>query len=409
VPPSFSAERIRTTAASRLARWPAFPYDMTARVSLWAGVVVVVALFGWGAWERRWIADDGLIVLRTVRNLLAGNGPVFNTGERVEANTSTIWTYLIYLGGWLGGPVRLEYVALVVALVLSVAGVAMAMLGAGRLYAPGLRGRKALLLPAGALVYIAIPPARDFATSGLENSLVLAYLGLLWWMMVCWSQALRAYPVPQPPMPRRGVPPTLRRAPLGAAPPPPTANVVSRFFDAALAFVAGLSVLVRPELALVGGLALIMMLVAARTWRRRVLIIVAGGLVPVGYEIFRMGYYGLLYPGTALAKDASGSKWAQGFVYLANFNRPYLLWAPAILLVGLGLVALVTRGRPWWSRRATPPGYGWVARRVQSPSAVVVFIVVSGLLQAIYWIRQGGDFMHGRVLLTPVPVAGTPV
>ena len=172
------------TAARRLARWPAFPYDVTARLSLWVGVVVVAVLFGWGAWERRWIADDGLIVLRTVRNLLAGNGPVFNTGERVEANTSTIWTYLVYLGGWIGGPVRLEYVALVLALVLSVAGVGMAMLGAGRLYAPSMRGRRALLLPAGALVYIAVPPARDFATSGLENGLVLAYLGLLWWMMV---------------------------------------------------------------------------------------------------------------------------------------------------------------------------------------------------------------------------------
>ena len=69
-------------------------------------------------------------------------------------------------------------------LVLSVAGVALAMLGAGRLYAPGLVGRRALLLPAGALVYIAVPPARDFATSGLENGLVLAYLGLLWWPKV---------------------------------------------------------------------------------------------------------------------------------------------------------------------------------------------------------------------------------
>ena len=403
--------------AGRLARWPAFPYDATARVSLWAGVVAVAALFGWGAWERRWIADDGLIVLRTVRNLLAGNGPVFNVGERVEANTSTFWTYLIYLGGWIGGPVRLEYVALVLALVLSVAGIALLMLGAGRLYAPGLRGRRALLLPAGALVYIAVPPARDFATSGLENSLVMAYLGLLWWMMVCWGQALRAYPVAQqqPPPPRRGVPPTLRRAPFATAVPPlPTANVTSRFFDAALAFIAGLSVLVRPELALIGGLALIMMLVAARGWRRRVLIVAAGGLLPVGYEIFRMGYYGLLYPSTALAKDASGSKWAQGFVYLANFNRPYLLWAPAILLVGLGLVVLVNRGRPWWIRRATPLGYSWLIRRVQSPSAVVIFMIVSGLLQAIYWIRQGGDFMHGRVLLTPLfclvaPVAVIPM
>ncbi|MGV7904034.1 hypothetical protein PJN93_29935, partial [Mycobacterium kansasii] len=47
-------------------------------------------------------------------------------------------------------------------------------------------------------------------------------------------------------------------------------------------------------------------------------------------------------------------------------------------------------------------------------AAVVLFMFVSGLLQAIYWVRQGGDFMHGRVLLTPlfcllIPVAVIPV
>ncbi len=179
------------TVAGRLARWPAFPYDVTVRISLWVSVLVVAALFGWGAWERRWIADDGLIVLRTVRNLLAGNGPVFNAGERVEANTSTVWTYLIYLGGWSAG--RCAGVRGVGPRAgAQRAGVVLAMLGTARLYAPSLQGRRALLLPAGALVYIAVPPARDFATSGLENGLVLAYLGLLWWMMVCWSQAVRS-------------------------------------------------------------------------------------------------------------------------------------------------------------------------------------------------------------------------
>ena len=49
------------------------------------------------------------------RNLLAGNGPVFNQGERVEANTSTIWTYLLYVLSWVGEPMRLEYVALAAA------------------------------------------------------------------------------------------------------------------------------------------------------------------------------------------------------------------------------------------------------------------------------------------------------
>ncbi|MDT5387160.1 MAG: arabinofuranosyltransferase [Mycobacterium sp.] len=373
-------------------RWPAFPYDVTVRISLWVSVLVVTALFGWGSWQRRWIADDGLIVLRTVRNLLAGNGPVFNQGERVEANTSTVWTYLVTLGGWLAGPVQLEYVALTLALVLSVAGLVFAMLGTARLYAPSLRGRRALLLPAGVLVYAALPPARDFATSGLENGLVLAYLGLLWWMMVCWSQAPRINPPP------------------GLSPH----DATSRRFDGTLAFVAGLSVLVRPELALIGGLGLVMMLVAASGWRRRLLIVIAGGLLPVGYQIFRMGYYGLLVPGTAVAKDASGSKWSQGFVYLANFNRPYLLWVPLVLLVGLALLLLAVRGLLWGTRQRPPRNQGRWARLAQSPNTIVFFILVSGLLQAIYWIRQGGDFMHGRVLLTPVfclliPVAVIPI
>ena len=200
--PSSSADAAGEAPAPQRPRWPAlkavgnasFPYDITVRASLWVSVAVVAVLFGWGAWQRRWIADDGLIVLRTVRNLLAGNGPVFNQGERVEANTSVVWTYLVYLASAVTRPLQLEYVALALALGLSLLGLAMLMLGTGRLFAPSLVGRRAIMLPAGALVYIAVPPARDFATSGLESGLVMAYLGLLWWMMVCWSQAKRGRP-----------------------------------------------------------------------------------------------------------------------------------------------------------------------------------------------------------------------
>ncbi len=370
-------------------RWPAFrsvgrtsfPSDITVRVSLWVSVGVVAVLFGWGAWQRRWIADDGLIVLRTVRNLLAGNGPVFNQGERVEANTSVVWTYLVYLVSAGTRPLQLEYVALALALGLSLLGLALLMLGTGRLFAPSLVGRRAIMLPAGALVYIAVPPARDFATSGLESGLVTAYLGLLWWMMVCWAQG------------RRGCPP-------------------GRVSIVTLAFVAGCSVLVRPELALIGGGALIMMLIAAQGGRSRLEIVVAGGLLPVAYQIFRMGYYGLLFPGTALAKDAGGDKWSQGLIYLSNFSGPYALWVPLLLLAGLGLVLWPSARRHQDVAAATSGGP--LARTVQSPAAVAVFILVSGLLQALYWIRQGGDFMHGRVLLVPLlclvaPVAVVPV
>jgi arabinofuranosyltransferase len=387
--PSSSGDAL-AEAPAPAARWPAFrpvgrtsfPSDITVRASLWMSVAVVAVLFGWGAWQRRWIADDGLIVLRTVRNLLAGNGPVFNQGERVEANTSVVWTYLVYLASAVTRPLQLEYVALALALGLSLLGLALLMLGTGRLFAPSLVGRRAIMLPAGALVYIAVPPARDFATSGLESGLVTAYLGLLWWMMVCWAQG------------RRGRPP-------------------GRAFIVTMAFVAGCSVLVRPELALIGGGALIMMLIVAQGGRTRLEIVVAGGLLPVGYQIFRMGYYGLLFPGTALAKDAGGDKWSQGLIYLSNFNGPYALWVPLLLLAGLGLV-LWPSARRYRGDVASATSGGPLARTVQSPAAVAVFMVVSGFLQALYWIRQGGDFMHGRVLLLPLlclvaPVAVVPV
>lgn len=379
MPPSFSAS---ASARGSTTRWPLPRYIAPNRVSLWVTVVTVAALWSWGIWQRRWIADDGLIVLRTVRNLLAGNGPVFNAGERVESNTSTAWTYLVYVGSLIGGPLRLEYVALALALGLSVAGVVFVMLGAARLWGPSLGSSRALFLPAGILVYIAVPPARDFATSGLENGLVTAWVGGLWWLMVRWGQ-----------------------------------GAMGRVGTLALAFVSGLSVLVRPELALIGGLALVMMLLAGSGWAYRASIVVIGGLLPVAYQIFRMGYYGLLVPQTALAKDASGSKWAQGSVYLTNFAGPYTLWLPALILVAL-VAVLAVRGRgPFRSMAGggdERPSRSRFGARVQSPPAVVAFMVFSGLVQGLYWIRQGGDFMHGRVLLTPLfcllaPVAVIPV
>lgn len=340
-----------------------------------SGIVVTAGLFAIGGWERRWIADDGLTVLRTVRNLLAGNGPVFNAGERVEVNTSTAWTYLVWFFGWVTG-VRLEYVVLGIALVLSVAAIVFAILGAARLWGGG--GGQ-LLLPAGALVYIALPPARDYATSGLESSLVICWLAVLWWWLIGWSRAEKV-------------------------------SLASVF---GLSFVAGLAPLIRPEMAVVGALALLMICCAPlpgirlRPWMFRALVVAIAGLVPVAYQIFRMGYYGLPYPNTAVAKDAGGAKWRQGLVYLWNLVGPYWLWVP---LVMLGLAVVVTvRSRRMGSAAAIISGFdaepslrerihrlrGWL----RTPAAVIALMIGSSALLAVYEIRVGGDFMHGRMLL----------
>src|SRR5690606_26993149 len=118
----------------------------------------------------------------TVRNLLAGNGPVFNAGERVEANTSTLWQYLIYLAA-LVTDARLEIIALWLALLFTTVALGLAAWGTTRLHR---RRTSLVLLPAGGLVYLALPPARDFATSGLEWGLSLLWLAVLWWLLVSW-------------------------------------------------------------------------------------------------------------------------------------------------------------------------------------------------------------------------------
>lgn len=324
-----------------------------------------------GAWEHRWIADDGLIVLRTVRNLLAGNGPVFNMGERVEANTSTAWTYLVFALAWLTG-LRLEYLVLGLALVLAAAGLLFATAGSRRLW----RRSPGVLLPAGALIYIATDPARDFATSGLENSLSLFWLGLLWWSLMRLSEIWER----------------------GDKPPRPVLALI--------AFFAGLAPLVRPELALVGGAVLLLMALAPVGWPNRLLVTAAAGAVPVGYQIFRMGYYGVLVPTPAIAKDANGSKWLQGWHYLVDFAGPYWLWLPVALIVAM-LVAVLRAGLGG-DRVGQAHGSAqahWATRATVIAGVLSAF----GVLEMVYWMREGGDFMHGRVLLAPLFCALLPL
>lgn len=341
--------------------------------------MLVAVLAFVGGWRRRWMSDDGLIVLRTVRNLLAGNGPVFNAGERVEANTSTLWQYLIYLGA-LVTDARLEDIAMWLALLFTTAALGIAAWGTTRLY----RRRPALLLlPVGGLIYLALPPARDFATSGLEWGLSLLWIAGLWWLLVSWAQ----------------------RTGTGWA-------------TWALSFWTGLSWLVRPELALYGGLAGLLLLLAAATWRERALILAVALPVPAGYQIFRMGYYGLLTPHTAVAKSAGDSEWADGWNYVRDLTDPYWLWVALALAVTLGAVTLwrlptcpTTAADPGVAESAGAPR--WSAR-LRSPEAAIALVLLAGFIHVLYVLRVGGDFMHGRMLLLPLfalllPVAVVPL
>ena len=334
-------------------------------ITSWVSALAVAVIFAIGGWQRRWISDDGLIVLRTVRNLLAGNGPVFNAGERVEANTSVAWQYIIYAIAAVSSA-HLETIAIYTGLFFSVLAVAIAALGSAALH----RSPGALFVPCGLLLYICLPPARDFATSGLEWGLSIFWIAVLWFLMVYWNNA--------------------RHEATPASTPRGHSRLRLPRSSYALAFWAGLSWLVRPELALYGAATIVVLLVIHRRWT----LLAWAVPLPLLYEIFRAGYYGLLVPNTAVAKSASGSDWKQGWRYVLDFANPYWLWLIIPIAVIIGIAVLRAGGR-------------------RTPLPVII-MVSCGILHVLYVIRIGGDFMHGGMWLLPLfalvmPIAVVPI
>ena len=97
------------------------------------------------------------------------------------------------------------------------------------------------------------------------------------------------------------------------------------------------------------------------------------------YEIFRMGYYGALFPNPFFAKSGSSSYFSQGFLYLGDLLKGSSL----IIIIILALIALIIK-----RGKEDLPGRIWV--------------LSAGVFYGFFVIRGGGDFMHGRFLLPAV-------
>ncbi len=302
----------------------------------WAWLPALILL--WGGLRQLWLGDDGFINIRVAQQLLAGNGFVFNAGERVEAVTSALWVFLLTFVGGLG--VRLEDAAMGLGLVLSVLGITLSCAASSHWMRS--RAGEGSFLPFGALAYAALPAAWDYVTSGLENALGLTWFGACLWLTArAWEST------------------SLRRLLLAAS-------------------LVGIAPLVRPDYALLGAPLGALLVYAAPTLRARLQVALAGIAPGLAYQIFRMGYFAALTPNTALAKEAFESSWNQGFYYLWNTVGLYWLWVPlACVLMALSLVCNLRRRAAW----------------------VGLAAALGGLLHLLYVVRVGGDFMHARLLL----------
>jgi arabinofuranosyltransferase len=330
---------------------------------------IPLALLAIQGWRQRWIGDDGMINIRIVHMILEGHGPVFNIGERVEAHTSALWVYLIAAWSALGA--RPEVAAMFGGWLLTLGGLVAGMFASFELEprrATAKIREGAWCFPLGALIYASLPPAWDYTTSGLEMGLTLAWLGGTYWLATRWRNAEDA------------------------------SRAARRLWRITL-LASSLGPLVRPDMAIPSILMGAIMLAGTRrtfgtfAWRRALECAAMLGAIPVGYQLFRMGYYGVLTPNTAIAKDAFGARWVQGHRFFDNTFGRYHLLAPMML-------ALLFAGE------RTLNAY---RKRDLFRVALLSLPVVCGLFFLFYTVRIGGGFMHGRLLLPAIACLLLPV
>lgn len=310
-------------------------------------------------WAHRALTEDAFIYLRVVRQIRAGHGPVFNVGARVEAFTGPLWLFILTVADFVA-PVRLEWLAVALSLAFGAAGVALAMLGARRLWAGP--APNALFVPFGALAFVVLLPVWIYSTNGLEAGLVFAWLGASLWILAGWARDTGR-------------------------------------LSTAYAVVLGLGWLIRPEMAAFSALFFVLILAGERrhaTRRDQLRVALAMVALPLAYQIFRMGYYGSLVPNTAVAKEGAQTNWSRGMRYLRDFVDPYWLWVLVLALVAGGYVPFAT-----------------AVRRGSRAFWVAASYVIGGILLVVYVIAIGGDYLHARLLLPSLfaicaPVAAIP-
>ncbi len=266
-----------------------------------AGVAAWVALGNW-----RVNVDDAYISLEYARHLVAGDGLVFEAGERVEGFSNPAWVLLLAGATALGGDGIVWARSLGLAFHLaSVVGTALLVLAVGRS-----AGRASGLAAALAAGFVAVSlPASAWAVKGLECSLYRALLvGALWRLAV---EADR-----------------------------PDARPWS-------AVLAGIAAITRPEAPLlVAGLAGARALLALRRRDpvRRLAAWLALAATPfLAWEVFRLAWYGFPLANTWYVKGRSREPLADVLTYLEPWIR--LEW-PFLLATAIGIAGiLVARAR----------------------------------------------------------------
>ncbi|HEX5131161.1 MAG TPA: hypothetical protein VFX92_01595 [Candidatus Krumholzibacteria bacterium] len=324
--------------------------------------MIALAVAGLGAamtYLQRWTCDDIYITFRYAEQFLAGNGWVYNAGERVEGYTHFLWLAIITASQRLGA----DPVSAVISLgVLSYVVTLLALARISFCIAPRDVG---LVFPFAALALVANRDGVIWATGGLETSFFTALLVLafLVYFFTGWRERLRL--------------------------------LVS-------SLLLVLSVMTRPDgvlFVVVAGVALVGRALGLRQSPRRILGDCAAFCAPIAvvylpYLVWKVAYYGDLFPNPYYAKSAHLSYYSQGLYYL------WLYWLahPTSALCAYALAGATVV----LSRRAAAVD-GRTSPMQRADAAALVALAVVAVYLVGFVARVGGDFMFARFVMPVVP------
>lgn len=290
------------------------------------------ALFLYVLLMNAWACDDAYITFRVADNFLSGFGLTWNPGERVQAFTHPLWLFLLI--PFVGITGEVFFTSIILSILLCLGSVyLLCRLSSGRLNFIG-----------AILILLMSKGFMDFAAAGLENPLSYLLAGLFLFVFFKNEENNSLL---------------------------------------ILSLIASLSAVNRLDTVLIYLPALIYLF-----WRQKnfksFLLILAGFLPLIIWEIFSLIYYGFPFPNTAYAKLGAGVP-LYGYINQGlKYFRNSLAWDPVTLITILFAAILPFAGKKLFDRNAV-----WL-------------ISLGIILYLLYIIRIGGDFMSGRFFGLPL-------
>jgi arabinofuranosyltransferase len=324
-------------------------------VTTFAAIIISIIY----SYKLKWVGDDIFIGLRYVQNFVAGNGLVYNIGERVEGFTDFLWLMLISLfAKYHFDPVHAAQTLGILSSVITL------MISASLIYKIS-KHYQLFFIP---FITIALALNYDYnvwATGGLETAFFTTLLTAAFYSFFFTDFNER------------------------------TKLLVTGLF-------LSLAIMTRPDALLitfeVNGLLLLSQLLKRTPLSKIISALLLFNLaficLYIPYFIWRFNYYGFIFPNTYYDKLGNETLFSKGFYYLWLYFKPHFT---AFLIVILPPFVLL----PLLKQKPLEQLKTFIENKWDAAFLTAVIVVYTYLI--VFIAKVGGDFMHARFVIPMTP------